>query len=217
MLTSRSIDAWLVGTMLALCSVADSLSAASQSEAVVVNGVPLRLRSTTELGEPAVLAERLAQRWAETGPAPMTIRLRDGRIILGRQRHAFHETVSLQPGRSPGSTRIEYAVRDLREPIESWGPVVFVMPADWQRVSVVRHGRSLSAPTTLLFRSSRTVSTATRQLREALIRAGWSLARDESDGHGVIMARRGNRLLQAAIAPGANGVRILVQVGGSEH
>jgi len=45
MLTSRSIDAWLIGTMLALCSVVDSVSAASQSEAIVVNGVPLRLRS----------------------------------------------------------------------------------------------------------------------------------------------------------------------------
>ncbi|MEN9836413.1 MAG: hypothetical protein RLZ79_81 [Pseudomonadota bacterium] len=217
MLTARSVDGWLIGTILAFCSLADPVSAASRSEAVVVNGVPLRLRSTSEFGEPEVLAELLAHRWAQNGPAPLTIRLRDGRIILGRQRQAFHETVSLQRGRSPGSTRIEYAIRDLREPIEPWGTEPFVVPADWQRISAIRHGRSRGAPLTLLYRSHRTVATAIRQLRESLLRAGWSATRVDSDNHAVLMSRRGNRQLQAAIARSETGVRIVIQLDGSEQ
>lgn len=217
MLTARSMDGWLIGTILAFCSFADPLSAASRSEAVVVNGVPLRLRSTTEIGEPEVLAERLAHRWTQSGPAPLTIRLRDGRIILGRQRQAFHETVSLQRGRSPGSTRIEYAVRDLREPIESWGAEPFVVPADWQRISSIRHGRSRGAPLTLLYRSHRTVSTAIRQLRESLLRSGWSATRVDSANQAIVMSQRGGRQLQAAIAQSETGVRIVIQLEGSEQ
>jgi hypothetical protein len=41
MLTARSVDGWLIGTILAFCSLADPVSAASRSEAVVVNGVPI--------------------------------------------------------------------------------------------------------------------------------------------------------------------------------
>ena len=41
MLTTRSVDAWLIGTILAFCSLADPVTAASRSEAVVVNGVPV--------------------------------------------------------------------------------------------------------------------------------------------------------------------------------
>lgn len=217
MLTTRSVDAWLIGTILAFCSLADPVTAASRSEAVVVNGVPLRLRSTTELGEPEMLAQVLAHRWAQSGPAPITIRLRDGRIVLGRQRHAFHETVSLQRGRSPGSTRIEYAIRDLREPIESWRVEPFVVPADWQRISSIRHGRSRGSPMTLIFRSHRTVPTALRQLRESLLRAGWSAPRVDSENQAIVMSQRGTRQLQAAIAQSETGVRVVIQLDGSEQ
>jgi hypothetical protein len=216
-LTPRSIDAWLIGTVLAFCSLADPILAASRSEAVVVNGVPLRLRSTTELGDPEALADLLARRWTESGPPPLTLRLRDGRIVLGRQRQSFHETVSLQRGRSPGSTWIEYAIRDLREPIESWGAVPFVVPADWERISTIRHGRSRAAPTTLLFRGRRTVPIAARQLRESLLRAGWSATQLNSEDHGVLMSRRGARQLQAAIAASETGTRIVIQLDGSEQ
>lgn len=217
MLTPRPVDAWLIGTLLAVCSLADPVGAATRSETVVVNGVPLRLRSTTELGEPETLAEGLTRRWAESGPAPLTMQLRDGRIILGRQRQAYHETVSLQRGRLPGSTRVEYAIRDLREPIEAWGAAPFVVPTDWQRISSVRHGLSRSAPMTLLFRSHQTVPTVVRQMRASLIRAGWSATRLDSEDHGVLMSLRGTRQLQAAVAASKTGTRIVIQLDGAEQ
>lgn len=216
MLMPRTMDAWLLGTILALCSLAKPVSAASAIERVVVNGVPLRLHSSTEIGEPEVVAEALAQRWAQSGPAPLTVRLRDGRIIIGRQRHALHETVSLQRGRHPGSTRLDYAIRDLREPIDSWNGLPFVPPADWQSVSLVRHGRSRAAPLTGLFRSQRSVELAVRQLSEALLRAGWSAPPRVGAERGVITSVRGSRRLEAAIAASESGSRIVIQVGGLE-
>ncbi len=217
MLMPRTADAWLLGTILAVCGLAKPLLAAGTVERVVVNGVPLRLHSATEIGEPEVVAEALARRWAQSGPTPLTIRLRDGRIIVGRQRHALHETASVQRGRYPGSTRVEYAIRDLREPIESWGGLPFIVPADWQSVSLIRHGRSRGAPLTGLYRSRRSVESTSRQLIEALRRAGWSAPSRVAAEQGLITSVRGSRRLEAVIAASESGARIVVQIGGLEH
>ncbi|MEY3714141.1 MAG: hypothetical protein RL321_1761 [Pseudomonadota bacterium] len=217
MLRPRTIDAWLLATIFAVCSLGEPLLATSAVERVIVNGVPLRLFSSIERGEPDLVAEALVRRWSQSGAPPLTIPLSDGRIIIGRQRHALHETATVQRGRTAGSTRVEYAIRDLREPIESSSGVPFAVPADWQTVSIVRHGRSRAAPLTGLFRTRRSVELTSRQLREALLRAGWSAPSRATFERGLIASVRGSRRLEAAIAASDSGARVVIQVDGPEQ
>lgn len=217
MLTKRPLDLWLIGAALSLVALPSALMAADRNLLVWVNGVPLQLRSSLENGEPDAVAESIARRWASIGPSPLKLRLSDGRIILGRQRHAFHETANLSPGRARGTTQVEYALRDLRVPIDSRSRIPFVAPADWHQISAVRHGKSISAPLTLLFRSSRDSSTAVGQLRRALLRAGWVMPAKALIPGDVLWSQRGSQYLEAAFAPSESGVRIVIQVGGAEN
>jgi len=217
MLIRRPFDIWLLSAALSLASLPTVLVASNRELLVWVNGVPLQLRSSTESGEPEKVAESIARRWERNGPTPVKLPLKGGRIILGRQRDAFHETASLSPGHQPGTTQIEYALRDLRVPIESRIRMPFVAPPDWHQVSVVRHGQSKSAPLTLLFRSSRDPSTAVEQLRRALLRAGWITLAKDSLPEDLLWAHRGSQHLEAAFAPVERGVRIVIQITGAEN
>jgi len=207
----------LLGTLLVVSSIIPLEVFASTSMQVTINGVPLSIRTYEKRGTPHELASEATQRWSANGPAPLIWQAEEGRIVIGRQRGAFHETLTLIPAKRPGHTEMHHALRDLRQPVEPLGQLPFALPIGWKLISVVRHGSSATAAQTFLLRGGRGRDFVVAQSVRALRAAGWTSPRILRDSNVVLWSARGSQSLEAVIEPRGQQTRIVVQVGGHAH
>jgi len=207
----------LLATLLTIGFMVPLQAGAERMSTVVVNGVPFKIRSYEQRGTPTDIATATARRWSSNGPAPLSWSGEGGRIVLGRQRGPFHETLSLLPAERPGYTLLHHALRDFRQPLLAADLPPLRTPSDWKKLSAVRHGSSGQAPQTFLFSTERTVDVVIRQIADALRAAGWVTPRVVRKDGAVIWSERGSQRLEAVVTVDGRHARIVMQVGGHAH
>lgn len=215
----------LIGLALSCgCSVAGaSVDPEGAAMGVVrVNGVTLALRSQLFDGEPAEIADRLAQRWGARLDSPRgTGGARGGGPVpyrLGRQRGSFHETLSLSAGPRAGTSIALIAVQDLRRAPRAPAAVPFRLPTAMRVLSVVEFGSGLAAPRSYALDGTAAPEQALSAVVAAARTAGWQPLARPAPAAGAAaawMRRGGDEMTATAVRSGAH-CRVILLVTTAE-
>lgn len=217
MLSRRRIHA-LQSVALVAASVSSSPSTATgawRAEEIRVDGVPLSIRSVElEVARPRIAAGLLA-RWEAPGPAAPIVTAGEGRTVIGRQRGALHEAVSLTDA-GAGRTRVVVTVRDLRIPVASPARPPPGLPGGMRMLRVVEHHGRGVASRTFSFDLRGPPARALQGWRRSMGLSGWKLRVTTpvaGDRHvALLWAVRGNERLEAVFSRTPEGTRVVMQV-----
>lgn len=186
-----------------------------QVDDVRVDGVPLSIRSGEfEVTRPKLI-EGLLARWAAPGAAAPIVTAGEGRTIVGRQRGALHEAVTLTDV-GKARTRVIVTVRDLRIPASVPGRPPAGLPGGMRTLRVVEGLDGRSAARTFSIDHGKPPPQALERWRRSMALAGWQvrvMTPVGRDPHrGLLWATRGGERLEAVFGPGPQGARIVMRV-----
>ncbi len=184
---------------------------------VRVNGVRFELRMLVLPGEPEALARRLDGRWGERQTLDSAVG--PSRSALGRQRGAFHETLTLLPGPHAGSSRAVVAVQDLREPPAPVPAAPIPLPVAARVINVVQFDGRRDGAATFTIDAPGAPHGALERLWRAAEARGWQRIASPADVNtpgAAFWARRGVQEITVVALPAASRTRIVMLLTGGD-
>lgn len=191
---------------LALLLPAEMVGALSAGQSVPedfevrVNGVGFALRTVVVTGEPEVLAQRLEGRWGARQPV-------SSRLVLGRQRGPFHETLSLMPGPRPGLSQAIVAVQDLRIAPATLPRSPVPLPPGAAILNVVQFGDAGRAQASFTIATRGAALLVLRSLQARALDRGWlpvTMPPRATSRGAAFWVRRGHQELVVIALPAAD-------------
>ncbi len=217
----RSFGVAVLAALLAPGGSSLQAAAPGQSAVVAVNGVRLDLRILQLHGRAETLEAALAAQWARDSAVDgRTATALGERLLFGRQRGPFHETLTLFRGEKQGPHTVVIAVQDLRRAPAPPPRPPLPLPAHMRLISAVQWG----APTgesTFSLSSQLPPQTALERLLAEASRSGWAA---RASGAGAVTADGGVRWLRReayeltiVATPSPSGSAITMQLAAPER
>ncbi len=212
----RGFGVAVLAALLAPCGSSLQAAAPGYSSSVAVNGVRLDLRILQLHGRFESLEAALAAQWAgDSAAGGRTATALGERLLFGRQRGPFHETLTLFRGEKAGPHTVVIAVQDLRRSPASLPRPPLPLPAQVRLISAVQWAAP-SGESTFSLTSQLPAQRALEQLLVQAARSGWA---GRAAGAGIVAAegsvrwlRRGAQELTIVATPSRYGSAITLQL-----
>lgn len=189
-----------------------------------VNGIELDVQTTESSLSREEIAQQLLATWSVQGALRPTHLVLTDRTVIGRQRGAIHESVSLRPIGRSGRTQIEYAAQDLTATRNAVARPPFTPPAGLRTLQVLEYIDDPRGARQFAMQMRRSPQVTMAAVRGALRRSAWSVQTRAigvapansvpTDRGFVLFAERAGERAELTVRAEHDGTRVLMVVRG---